>query len=574
MIYMKTKKYLGVCLISFVLAIIFIGSVSALNFLNPSAGNNVSGTFNIAWNNSESMPGLYLQYKQTDNCSSIGGWTSVIPEPFPESITSYLWDTTGKNGNYCLRLVDAPIITDISSGIFLIDNTLPTAAVILNQAGKENDTANPNTITIINATYSDSGSGIASCTINWGDGNSANCPLSGNLANHQYNDNGNYQIKVNATDNAGNSNIVSLIAGVQNLNPWGLTLTTSSDLVQGYDITFIGNAVDVNADVPLSYSWTFGDGGSLLPVINASTVKHKYVNPGTYIVTMNVSDKDGGKNSITLNVIVKIVNMTLQNQEVIATHLLQYSFSTGAAGSTCTLVASTEDGISITQDGLGNNCQLSWTPRYNQTSTNGPAVAAIKIAKGANYNYYSLNITVYSWIINLAQGINLVSLPLVPSNTSYSNVLSSTKCNISTVWAYQYSSTSGKNEWSYKTVNSSCGWNVGTLQDVSPGYGYYIVMNKSDILKGMGNKMYNPTTYPYPPMVTLVLGWNLIGQYGLNHINKSDALANLIAGTYPTMFDKDGLPALTLDHQAGYWLFITGSNNQLYAPSEPAYNFI
>lgn len=80
--------------------------------------------------------------------------------------------------------------------------------------------------------------------------------------------------------------------------------------VVGKEISFTGSATDPGAD-DLTFDWLFGDGGSaskLYPWNNvhsvAETVKHTYSAAGSYTVTLNVTDDDGGVGSALKTIVI------------------------------------------------------------------------------------------------------------------------------------------------------------------------------------------------------------------------------------------------------------------------------
>lgn len=165
------------------------------------------------------------------------------------------------------------------------------------------------------------------------------------------------------------------------------------------------------------------------------------------------------------------------------------------------------------------------------------------------------------WIIQLyADSPNLISIPLVPESTYYQDVLAKIKCNIDRVWAYTYNETKKKNEWSYKTVSSSCRWSAGSLQEIRPGYGYIVFMKNDDVLYGKG-KMVNiggSGTQPVtPPETHLANGYNLIGVYGTTPGLVNVKLASLKSGEieyWSNVYDADGNEVTNLEPGKGYWI--------------------
>jgi PKD repeat protein len=177
----------------------------------------------------------------------------------------------------------------------------------------------------------------------------------------------------------------------------------------------------------------------------------------------------------------------------------------------------------------------------------------------------TLTITVYDVGIELSAGWNLFSVPLVSLGDAVDieDVLSGISDNVVSVWSYQ------GGEWLYYR-----GEEGDTLDVIVPGYGYYIEMANDDILFQNGEKMFNSGENEQPPSVMVTPGWNLIGHYGTRtDVLRDDALETL-EGTYATVLNGNGF-SVTADNELlpeeGYWLFLKGTEELEYAPSEAAY---
>jgi len=118
-----------------------------------------------------------------------------------------------------------------------------------------------------------------------------------------------------------------------------------------------------------------------------------------------------------------------------------------------------------------------------QTPTNdeqGDHFVLIRVEGSNGVEYYSFTVTVYSWIIELNEGWNLISIPYVPTDTSitgnqvgFAEILR----DVDSIWSYQYNSPSA---WSY--------YNGGGLNSIVPGRGYWVKMNSEAKLKGFIDK--------------------------------------------------------------------------------------
>jgi PKD repeat protein len=100
------------------------------------------------------------------------------------------------------------------------------------------------------------------------------------------------------------------------IDPWEVEI---NPYISGQNITFEATATDPGSD-DLSFVWDFGDSYSagpntyfnnglspdpypspdVNPMVATDTVQHKYTTPGTYTVTLTVTDDDGSSTTITL----------------------------------------------------------------------------------------------------------------------------------------------------------------------------------------------------------------------------------------------------------------------------------
>jgi PKD repeat protein len=68
----------------------------------------------------------------------------------------------------------------------------------------------------------------------------------------------------------------------------------------GQAITFDGSGSTASAEIT-AYLWEFGDG----TVKDGATLEHTFVNPGTYTVTLTVTDANNQVGSATLEVTIE-----------------------------------------------------------------------------------------------------------------------------------------------------------------------------------------------------------------------------------------------------------------------------
>jgi PKD repeat protein len=117
-----------------------------------------------------------------------------------------------------------------------------------------------------------------------------------------YPDQGVYTATLVVTGSLGTDTDTAVVT-VSNVPPSAVTIGGPSTGTEGSSLAFTGSAVDVPAD-PITYSWTFGDGGTS----NVQNPSHTYADDGTYTVTLTASDGDGGSASTTTSVVVSNAN--------------------------------------------------------------------------------------------------------------------------------------------------------------------------------------------------------------------------------------------------------------------------
>ncbi|MBR9702300.1 PKD domain-containing protein [Candidatus Pacearchaeota archaeon] len=286
MVTKKGSKKVGLSLIIFSIilmtAMVVYAAISGVNFITPVTNDQISDTHDIQWNNNESNLNMGLQYR-VDNCNDTGTWNNISNDIGSSTSGSYLWNTSGLSGDYCLRIYDN-VANKEYSGIFTIDNVDPTA-----DFANEPYTCTEGGWVIINAsTSSDPETSIANYA--WdtdGDGfdDGSGTP---DFLNYTCGNGDNVTtVSVQVTDEAGNTNTGNTTVNISNVAPVCIGITTSiNNAVEGQDVTFTENATDIIDS--LTYSWDFNDSNSS----TGNPVTHSYDTAGTYTVGVNVSDGD------------------------------------------------------------------------------------------------------------------------------------------------------------------------------------------------------------------------------------------------------------------------------------------
>jgi hypothetical protein len=165
--------------------------------------------------------------------------------------------------------------------------------------------------------------------------------------------------------------------------------------------------------------------------------------------------------------------------------------------------------------------------------------------------------------ISLEAGWNLISLWLIPANTSIEVVTADILDNLdnrSGVWAY----------------DAQTGWHSyrpgapPDLTEMTTGWGYWIKMNATDTLPVTGKFLPDPPETP--PTYTVYKGWNLIGFHSLNEsrVNATDYLDGV--SWKPPMYKYNAVTDQyewtrgtdAMEQGKGYWVAVTDAEATIY----------
>jgi len=380
-------------------------------------------------------------------------------------------------------------------------------------------------------------------------------------------------VTVEVTDKDGGIETDSTTITCNNVAPViiaGSDLTVNEGDLATVDFSF--------SDVGLSDTHTATVDWESLQINNLGTVTSPfsdseiYCNDGSYDVAAKVTDDDGGSNTASLTVTVNNVPATFDNLPESTFGVAETSFTydvdasdVGCDKLTYSLMGEPSGMTINSETGL-----ISWIPTRDQGED---YVVTIKVYDGSVYTDAELSIHVYDYSVDLDSDWNLFSIPLVPTNddTSINHVLGDLADEATGIWEYKYDATEGRNVWKYSESDGTT-WETD-VSDIIPGYGYYIRMNDESTLYGDGEMGY--ALGGNMLQVELTTGWNLIGHYGLNEVNKYHETSNLAAnGENPerhlasmTLVNEERRPARSLIPGEGYWVFNTNSGSTLYAPS-------
>lgn len=331
-------------------------------------------------------------------------------------------------------------------------------------------------------------------------------------------------------------------------------IPTTTDFVDGIPVAYYITAEDKAGNTQTSVSNVFVIDG-LAPSLTSYSPSTGAVGVDT-ATTINLAFSEDMDNTTFSGVTLKDTNnnpvtINLQSYNS-ATHTAIFNYS-GTLGS--------NKGYTVTLTGL-KDLAGNALPDKSWSFTTATSFSISLSKKGIN-------------------GWNLISLPVIPTNTSIENVLSNVKNDVLTVW--KYDSTTGN--WSmYKPNDAS-----SDLKDMTAGFGYWINYNKdtSNTIDGSGSLFLEGNSVP--PSRPLKEGWNLIGYYqkgDTNEIQSKCALSTLtsnindwIAASWQipvTGYDNNGKTFTEVNYNGlmtpgqGYWIFMKSAH--MYAPGMGAKN--
>lgn len=180
--------------------------------------------------------------------------------------------------------------------------------------------------------------------------------------------------------------------------------------------------------------------------------------------------------------------------------------------------------------------------------------------------------TATTYTVNLnanASGWNLISLPVIPSNTAIATVLGSAINNIDAVWTYDPTNPNAVDGWLVFVPSNPSGTN--NLDRMTTGFGYWVSVTGNTNLSGSGTLLIaGPTP---PPSRSLQTGWNLIGYYQLPNEDSSipaNAFASLGNYSYTGLWGFDNTTGFfnsvtTINPGDAFWISLPSA--KIYTPS-------
>ncbi|MFX1568654.1 MAG: NosD domain-containing protein [Promethearchaeota archaeon] len=137
------------------------------------------------------------------------------------------------------------------------------------------------------------------------------------LASHIYADNGIYNVILAVMDNEGGVGTDSLIVTVNNVAPSILSVSNrviDEDTIYIYSWGFTDPGILDWHNYSIDWGDSIIDTGIIVEGVYSLSVDHVYADPGTYIITITISDKDGGQNTISSE--VEVLDITPPTTEI------------------------------------------------------------------------------------------------------------------------------------------------------------------------------------------------------------------------------------------------------------------
>jgi hypothetical protein len=166
------------------------------------------------------------------------------------------------------------------------------------------------------------------------------------------------------------------------------------------------------------------------------------------------------------------------------------------------------------------------------------------------------DVPVTSYDISLSAGWNLISLPLIPTSTAITDVLSGISPKVNIVWYYN----AALDSWS--SYKPGIGGDLSAMED---GKGYWIFMDDPDTLTVNGTEMPGGGPQTLPAYSVVGNQWNLIGfksvasmqvENYITQIGNDDVLWAYTNGNYVPVYPSG---ANSMESGYGYWLYAYGN---------------
>jgi len=137
-------------------------------------------------------------------------------------------------------------------------------------------------------------------------------PIFSATPSHVFVDDGEYTVTVTVTDQLGAVRSQQLVFWVANGPPVLLALVGGTSGVMGQSLSFVGSAVDPGGvNDTLTWTWDWGEGLAPTVGVDESAPSHSWSGAGTFVLSLTVSDEDGGSLTQTISVLITNPGPTL-----------------------------------------------------------------------------------------------------------------------------------------------------------------------------------------------------------------------------------------------------------------------
>ena len=235
-------------------------------------------------------------------------WSALATDPGTTDTLTYSWDfgdgstaagtsanhTYTDEGTFTVTVTvddgDGGIVS--SSLAVTISNVAPSLGLTsIPSSGDEGQTLT------LSTTATDAGVNDA-LTYVWdmGDGST----VTGDSVTYAYADDGVFTVTVTVSDDAGATDTSSAVITVDNVAPTIDALTGDLSGFEGQLLSWTATTSDAGVADVLTHAWDFGDGTTA----TGTQATHAYPDEGQYVVTLTVTDDDGGSSSQSLTITV------------------------------------------------------------------------------------------------------------------------------------------------------------------------------------------------------------------------------------------------------------------------------
>ncbi|OGG40587.1 hypothetical protein A2118_03130 [Candidatus Kaiserbacteria bacterium GWA2_50_9] len=328
----------------------------------------------------------------------------------------------------------------------------------------------------------------------------------------------------------------------------GVTVSGSGTASGGnFDITIDGSTLS-NGTVTPSVTATDAAGNVSAAVITPTATKD--------ISAPSVTSKTPGANAVGIDPAGNITVVFSENATISAGNVSGVTADVTGSGTDTATINPTSD--------------LATNTTYTITLT-GVTDTAGNVLPTTSWSFTTSG----SYSIDLTNGWNLISLPVVPTDTDASAVLGAldVSTTIDSVWKYN----PVVGTWGAYHPGSQ---ETSSFSTMTAGEGYWVsyLSSTPGTIAGTGNLFQEGNSTP--PQKTLAAGWNLIGYYQLE--NTTTALANnalsTVSGQWTQLRTYNNttkqfqsvIGTNSMGPGAGYWIFMKSSSfaPYLYGPGD------